>query len=237
MANPDPENGHIDIPHELVEVLMKINIPANHYRVLWLIWRKTYGWHKDSEYISLSYFEKCTDLDRRNIGRSIKALEKKNIIKVKRDKEINTYSFNPDYETWKIKGSVRGDTSVNGDTTPVSEVTPEPVSLETLNKEKKETLKKKGDSAKDIFDYYCKKIKKLKVWDKKRKIMIGARLKKWTPEELCQAIDGVANSDWHMENGQTSFEMIFRNDRQVEKYLGLNNKVNNNEEIPWTHQS
>ena len=236
MASPDPENGHIDIPHELAEELMKVNITPYQYRVLWLIWRKTYGWHIDSAYISLTKFEEYTKLDRRNIARALKKLEKLNMIKVIRQKARNYYGFNLDYEKWnQKKASVIKDTSVTIDTTSVSKQTPILVSEKTPIKEKKETIEKKGKPAKEIFDYYCLKIKKLKVWDKKRKKMICDRLKTWTSAELMQAIDGMANSKWHMEKGQNSFELIFKNDVQVEKYIGMNKEVtNNNEEIPWT---
>ncbi len=235
MSIPDPGNGHIDIPHELAEEIMKINISPYQYRIIWLIWRKTYGWHKDSAHISLTKFEEYTGLDRRNIGRTVRELERLNIIKVERGQGINKYKFNLDYETWNIGAGVSSNTGVKKGTNTVSLKTPKAVSLQTHNKEKKEILKKKEDPAREIFDYYCLKVKKLKVWDKKRKTMIEARLKKWTLGELKQAIDGVANSKWHMENGQNDFELIFRNDRQVEKYISMDEKViNNEEEIPWT---
>jgi phage replication O-like protein O len=238
MANPDPENGHIDIPHELAEVLMKINITSYQYRILWLVWRKTYGWHKDIARISLTEFEKYTDLDRRNIARTIKELERLNIIKVEREEGMNKYKFNLDYEVWNIGASVSGDTGVGRDTTLVSKKTPKVVSVGTHIKEKKETTKKKRDLAKEIFNYYCINIKKLKVWNKKREKMICTRLKTWTQAELKEAIDGMANSKWHMENGQNSFELIFRNDIKVEEYIGMNKKVKNDEEeLPWIQEN
>ncbi len=238
MANPDPENGHIDIPHELAEELMKINITPYQYRVLWLIWRKTYGWHKDNDFISLTQFEDHTNLDRRNIARTIKNLERLNIIKVEREEGMNKYEFNPDYEMWNRGASVRGDTSVTTDTTPVSKQTPIIVSDGTPTKEKKETIQKKEELTKEVFEYYCKTVKKLKVWDKKRKKMICARLKTWTLAELKEAIDGMANSKWHMKNGQNSFELIFRNDVKVEEYIGKNKKVlNGKEELPWIQEN
>ena len=69
MARPDPNNGHIDIPHELAEVLMKIKLTSYQNRIIWCIWRKTFGWHKESDSISLSQFEEMTGMDRRNIGK------------------------------------------------------------------------------------------------------------------------------------------------------------------------
>lgn len=42
MAKPDINNGHIDIAHELAEALMKINLSGYQYRIIWVIFRKTY---------------------------------------------------------------------------------------------------------------------------------------------------------------------------------------------------
>lgn len=228
MANPSPENGHIDIANELVEVLMKVNLYPYQYRVLWVIWRKTYGWHKESDFISLTQFERLCRLDRRNLYRTIKELEGMNMIIVTRVRGKNLYRFNMNYDQWNIKCSVKKDAGVNSDCREVSVRTPNAVSLNThTNVEgNKETIQKKDKYLKIIFDYYCQKIKKLRIWDKKRKDMIRSRLKKWTVDDLKQAIDGVAKSKWHMENGQNSFELIFRNDKQVEKYVNLYERIN-----------
>ena len=43
MANPQSENGHIDIANEIGEALSRINFSAYESRILWVIWRKTYG--------------------------------------------------------------------------------------------------------------------------------------------------------------------------------------------------
>jgi len=61
--------------------------------------------------------------------------------------------------------------------------------------------------------------------------MISARLRKWKAHELKMAILGVAGSTWHMKEGHNSLEQIFKNDLQVEKYLGMyeNNKGKGND--------
>lgn len=71
MARPDINEGHIDIAHDLAEALMKVNLSGYQYRIIWCIFRKTYGWHKSTDKISLTQFEKMTGLKRRNVNRAI----------------------------------------------------------------------------------------------------------------------------------------------------------------------
>lgn len=233
MANPDPENGHIDMANELAEELMKINISPNQYRVLWLIWRKTYGWHKENDFISLTQFEDYTNLDRRNIARAIKKFENLNMIKVTRQKGRNSYEFNSDYEQWnKKKTSVRKDTSVSTNTNSVSKPTPKIVSKKTPTKENKETIPKKSTKeVKEIFDYYDKNIHYLKKREQKHRAMITKCLKRFSVEELKMAIDGIANSEYYMKNRFFEMERIFLDYNRVKKWMMLYRK--NREEIPW----
>jgi phage replication O-like protein O len=163
MVKPDIKDGHIDIAHDLANALMKINLSGYQYRIIWCIFRKTYGWHKSTDKISLTCFEKMTGLERRNINRSLKELEDMNMIIIDRNNYINTYKFNSDYDTWKFKDGIRLNTGVSLDTNTgvkldtkaVSKSTPEIVLnkipelvlKETHTKEikeTKETIQKKG---------------------------------------------------------------------------------------------
>ncbi len=238
MASPDANNGHIDMPHELAEVFMRINITSYQYRVLWCIWRKTLGWHKEEDIISLTQFQKTTGLVRWSVVRALKELEERMIIEVNRDSYINTYEFNSDYDKWKESSHLRV-TSHNKATKIVTCKPPEVVTGKLPTKEKKEIIQKKSNhlnkEVDEIYSCYCNKIKKLRVWGDKGKNMIKRRLKRWSPEELKNAIDGIAGSDWHMREGQNSIELIFRSDEQVEKYINQykKNDEERREEIPW----
>jgi phage replication O-like protein O len=100
-ANPQAENGHIDIAHEIAEAFFNLQLSGNQWRLLWVILRQTYGWKKKVDKISLSFFERKTGLDRRNIAKLLKDMIKRNII-VKNDTTfITTYGFQKDYTKWK----------------------------------------------------------------------------------------------------------------------------------------
>lgn len=116
MASPQIEDGHVDIANEIVEKLARFQLSGTEYRVLWAIWRKTWGWHKKEDRIALSQFVKMTELKRRSVRRALESLVKKNIIvknfnRVKKaPNSINYLRFNKDYETWEtgVKNAHRG---------------------------------------------------------------------------------------------------------------------------------
>lgn len=144
MANPQAENGHIDIANEVAEQLCRINLSPYESRALWVIWRKTYGWHKKDDRISYTQFEEMTNLNRWHIARTLKRLIMRNIITSRGNKRDIKYGFQKDYSKWvslpveATKGIItyRGNTSL-----PVEATKSLPVEVNT--KEKKETIQKK----------------------------------------------------------------------------------------------
>jgi phage replication O-like protein O len=118
MANPQREDGHIDIANEIAEKLARTQLSGTEHRIIWAIWRKTWGWHKKEDRISLSQLVKMTEMSRRSVRRTLEGLVNKNIIikNFGRDEtapsSINFLRFNKDYETWKA-----GDKTVHRDET------------------------------------------------------------------------------------------------------------------------
>ena len=101
MANPQSENGHIDIANEIVDALAAIRISGEEMQCLWVILRKTYGWKKKFDWIALSQFEGMTGIKRPNIVRALSKLIDKNIV-IKKDNGIKiSYGFQKDYKIWK----------------------------------------------------------------------------------------------------------------------------------------
>lgn len=103
MANPALKNGYISIATELVEKLATISIPSSEMRVIWVVWRKTWGWQsgdrkKDWDWISLSQFEKMTTMKHGNVAKSVKSLVVKRILL----REENRLKFNQNYNEWVV---------------------------------------------------------------------------------------------------------------------------------------
>ena len=162
MANPQAEDGHVDLANEIVEALSRIRISGEEMQCLWVILRKTYGWHKKEDRISLSQFAEMTGMKRQNVLRAINKLSSKKIIVViKNDStQINIYKINKDFDTWeplskKITVSSKKITTVINIDNQVSSK-----KIHTKESITKETIQKKVLSDEEWTD----KIKKLYSW-------------------------------------------------------------------------
>lgn len=108
MANPQLENGYLKIANELWEALTRIRIPGEARQCLDLIIRKTYGWDKKTDKISLNQFSLATGIRKSNINRILNSLLEMNIIIFKNeDGLVNSYRVNKDYSTWKPSSKMK----------------------------------------------------------------------------------------------------------------------------------
>lgn len=94
------ENGFTMIANELLEALMNQKIHGREFRVLLVIMRKTYGFGKKEDQISLSQFTELTGLERKYICDVLNSLENKKMIV--RDNRVSPtrYSLTKDYSVW-----------------------------------------------------------------------------------------------------------------------------------------
>lgn len=102
MANPQIENGHIDIANEIAEQLARIQLSGYESRILWVLWRKTYGWHKKSDHISTTQFVKATNIARRHVHATLKKLVRRNLITENSNDFITKWSFQKNYNKWQL---------------------------------------------------------------------------------------------------------------------------------------
>jgi phage replication O-like protein O len=78
--NLQPENGHVDLAYGIVDAMCKTKMSNYEARVLWAIWRKTYGWKKTEDWISLSQFREMTGISTDHVSRTLSILEQRGII-------------------------------------------------------------------------------------------------------------------------------------------------------------
>ena len=95
--NPQKENGHVDIANEIVEALAKTYLSSYESQILWAIFRKTYGWHKKEDWISISQLVDITGIYKSHISRTIKKLLERNMI----FKNGNKIGFQKRYDRWQ----------------------------------------------------------------------------------------------------------------------------------------
>ena len=98
---PQKENGYTPIANEIMDALCHTRIAGEQRQILDCILRKTYGWNKKVDEISLSQFMKMTGMSKPHIVRALNKLNgKKFIIKrtIQKDNHIAcSYEFNKNY--------------------------------------------------------------------------------------------------------------------------------------------
>jgi phage replication O-like protein O len=110
---PQTDKGFIQIAcgsqdNDILLALSGFGLTGTELSIILVIIRKTWGWKKKEDYISLSQFEELCNVTRRSIIKSTRSLEDKNIIIRKRfDGKKSLYSFNKNFSTWLNKPTTR----------------------------------------------------------------------------------------------------------------------------------
>jgi len=94
-----PDN-YTKVPNEILEALARINLSSYEVRILLFIIRKTNGWQKKTDWISLSQLSQGTGIHKSHVCRTIKSLVTRNIIVKGRDKRVGLQT---NYAKWVQK--------------------------------------------------------------------------------------------------------------------------------------
>ena len=98
MASPQKENGYTPIANEILEHLCMPGINGSEYRILLFVVRKTYGFQKKSDRVSLSQFQLATNMKRNHVVTTIAELVHKRVLL----KEKSVYMLNKNWEEWLV---------------------------------------------------------------------------------------------------------------------------------------
>jgi phage replication O-like protein O len=105
MASPQWENGFTKIANEIIDELVKACLLGAELQVCLFIIRKTYGFGKTEDGISLTQFEQGTNKSRPTIVKALKNLQLVNMVELVKcgdsKNSYNIYKFNKNYEDWK----------------------------------------------------------------------------------------------------------------------------------------
>ena len=194
MASPQKENGYTAIANEILERLAYPGMNGSEYRVLLLVVRKTYGFNKKQDKISLSQFQKGTLMARANVVRTIKSLVAKRLLL----KEKALYKFNKNWEEWLVvkripssqmatKGSSQMDNGV---------VAKRIHTKDTITKEKKDTYSCAFES---FWKLYPKKKEKPEAYKAWKNLKPSEELQKKIKEAVNQYKQ---KEEWKKENGR-----------------------------------
>lgn len=94
---PQLEDGFTRIANDILDGLCKIKLSSYQTRVLLYILRKTYGFNKKEDWISVSQIEEATGIYKAHVSRAKKELIERNIV----ISNGNKVSFQKDSRLWK----------------------------------------------------------------------------------------------------------------------------------------
>lgn len=112
MPRPQIENGHIQIAtgteqNDVLSALISANLTSTEYQVALTVIRKTWGWKKKEDWISISQFIKLTGKSKQSIINATNLLVKKGLLVKQTVLGVKTtYSFNKDFSSWVVKQSL-----------------------------------------------------------------------------------------------------------------------------------
>ena len=105
LENPQLEDGFTPVANTIMEPICHTRLSGTDWALLHFLWRKTYGWSKPSDIISLSQFCEGTGMEQAHVCRTIKRLLAMNVIfrHVARigKGDTATYEFNKRVWAWK----------------------------------------------------------------------------------------------------------------------------------------
>lgn len=103
MANPQCERGYTKIANEIMEALIRMEMSGQELRTTLLVIRKTYGFRKKEDYISLSQIAQFLKTSKVRCSQIINKLQARGILTVKENINglVKKYMFNKDFEQWR----------------------------------------------------------------------------------------------------------------------------------------
>lgn len=96
MTNPQTENGYTRIANELYDAIIGFSLTGYQHRVLHALLRKTYGFNKKTDVISLTQIAEVTKIAKSHVCRAMKELKDMNIITT----DGNKIGINKHYSEW-----------------------------------------------------------------------------------------------------------------------------------------
>src|SRR3990167_928260 len=97
MKTPQLEDCFTRVANEILENLSRINLSSYQSRIVYAIFRKTYGYHKKDDYISISQLVEITGIHKAHVSRTKKELLTRRIV----TSSGNKIGFQKDVRLWR----------------------------------------------------------------------------------------------------------------------------------------
>lgn len=160
MASPQTENGYTAIANEILEAMARYPLNGTQARILFVVWRATYGFKKKSYELSINYLINAMSMNKSQypqVKREIDKLIELNILIEEKKPTKNSsrvLMFNKNHELYSKKcstlKSVENSTLISTETSTLKRV--------VKKKDKKKKEKKEASPLhKELIEYFCNK--------------------------------------------------------------------------------
>lgn len=106
-ASPQVEDGHTRIANELLEAMCGAGFSARQWAVVMAVVRKTYGYGKKADDISLGQFSAMTGIAKPHVSRTVNDLIAAGVLRRSASTFGNSLSLNKRYKQWALGGGAQ----------------------------------------------------------------------------------------------------------------------------------
>jgi phage replication O-like protein O len=101
-GNPQVEDGYTKIANELLDAIIRHDFSKRQQKIVLFIIRKTYGFNKKKDELSLSQIMDATGLDRGNTSKTISELVDFKVLLKQQGKYAFSLELNKKYKDWEV---------------------------------------------------------------------------------------------------------------------------------------
>lgn len=94
------------VPNSILEIAPRFKFSAAQFSILLVIWRYTYGFHRDDHDFAISFLAQATGMDGRNVRRELNGLLDARVLLVTQqqtNKQARRIGINQNYNDWVIE--------------------------------------------------------------------------------------------------------------------------------------
>lgn len=109
MSLPQTEDGYTRLANELLDAIIRFDFTKRQYAVLLAVVRKTYGYNKKADALSIYQISVMTGIDRAHISKAVAELHTMNVLtkaekgRLAHGQIVPEISINKNYKTWATR--------------------------------------------------------------------------------------------------------------------------------------
>lgn len=100
MSDPQTEDGYTRIANELLDAILRFPFSKRELNIVLAVIRKTYGYNKKADDMTLTQLADLTSMDLANVSRAVASLSAQNVLLKRQGKYGYILGINKKYSTW-----------------------------------------------------------------------------------------------------------------------------------------